>query len=512
MAYLFKLTYSMPPNVDTSMYIAKTFTYCMTCKKQKHSFKGCAINHHSLVVYDPDYSYGIEDEDSEIRLLIFRKRWIDIDETPIVRPKAFKSNCCPVHGERALGYCITCGRLVCFEEYAHFDHEMLLFVEHAVEWEKEISDDDILLYEELSNEIEGLEAWIDNRNELLDQNVKLQETVMRELGTHIANDSVLFLPHLVSALHTIASWKRSDGENDMDKISEELKSLKDERERLIVKESLLKYRDNWLSGKKSSKPDSWRMRRLDEVKGAYRTPEFAFDIYKRGMTHCNGIIRKDGLVLPLSLRRYGYDVIVVTLIPSTTLKVERIDRAARVDNHRAGVPTKIRLLYVFDHVPKYKSTNFNTLHNGVFYFIDTNDDIVKITFGYDWPDGTIVRSDEEVIESEYKFKRILTVFNSDVELMAVTVDGWVVYCKDGWHKLMYLPYDKIRYYVGTSNRDNAPIEVNMKRGALFSRSMAYRVCRPSVRCHLNALIYDSNLGVCIQRGIHYYSLSYAFQV
>lgn len=542
------------------MYNAKTLTYCVNCKKVKRAFKGCVDHHHSLVHYDPNYSYGVDDEDRE---LIFRKRWIDVDKTPILPFKEFYFNRCPVHGRRPVGYCITCRRLVCFEEHRHFDHDLLLFTEHSVPFEKDVSNDDALMYGELTAEMESIGAAISRRSQTLDENVKLQETIIRELGKHLVNDSSFFIPHIIKILNVITSWKRSDGERDMNRMEDVLEKLADEREALIVNKKLIQYKNRLIASRKRVKAsDRYGYMAAASVK-AMGHDSFRYTLYNDGATMVKGeyVATRNGIGLPLWIQDHSTDIKGKAIIavlnrgsPVYIYNMERMGRNSdRIDESK--------------HVLKRTSTNYSSLESGTLYFIDENDDIVRLRFKRITNDAHALH--EEVIPSKYKFKRILTLFKTTIPLVAVTIEGDVV-CMDNdgtWHVVMQLPYDKLLYYVGKSTMRTVPsqriqqdsfdvisdttddgddsiidetydpfesskqdersvdasnvprtveaiedVKTDPKQCVLFSKQMAYRPCRPSEKLRLDALSCDEYGDMLIHRGTNYYNLHYVFDL
>ena len=412
------------------MYNAVVNTFCCTCGKQKKKFKSCVRNHHE---------FAFEED-----ITALYNKYITPKRAPQIECEIKPSALCPAHDEEAIGYCINCKRCFCAKD-AHFDHKVFLFKDFGIDNNIEVNKD---VFDALMNAKRELSELPSKQQELTTINLKMKDDIIKALATALLKVSRTAQKYFIDCLCVISRFTTVDA--DIRAAMEDITIIDNDIHDLVLSDSVKNV--------------------ITDMTTFYAIPRKYYNV-EVGNGSVAVMTRTHMTVYDGSYSVYNYaNVLVADEYPY---------RAFQIDDKLITMSPNISIFNGTKRYTKNKLLNneVNYTVTDYMYFINEDHHIVKLN----------VETMEEVV-LDGKYKSIITTYNSKFDIAAIDENDNIMLYDTEWHKYpLKIPFDDIRYYIGTKH--NGP-------GIIASNSMIYRVGGPSIRIYANFIYYDNTIIIC----------------
>lgn len=494
--------------------------YCVDCKTYKRSFKQCFDKRHCLVSNDAEY----DDETRNLikDVLINRNKFVDLQtkykfndnldtmifilryiEPGFVPTRNIEpengyytefTNLCPIHHEEPHGFCLTCNRNFCFHENLHFDHKYILYADTNISREYDFSSDTLSKVNEYIALVESLKVINNNK----DFNINTHNEIINMLASSLVRaDSFTLKNGIVEALNVFNVDTNKLIEKDVDEVKAGIEPLVKYAVDMNTPLDILTYKMLFKEIPLNTRLLLNEYHRL-KICISCNYNILYYNFYKGNMYL--RVFNKDTKVqsyLYYNLYNHGFGFKKISIDKDKKFILSRHIRTTtneKIGSYKISViyskgsevsfTTKNILEVMFNkslHISDFTTTHkLSTSHVNTyidkanyFYFI-SDDGLIRVDmFELYINEKTCVYINEEkhnidntvedVIPTPTKPKRLLTLYNTKIDLMYVDENNDIYYFIDEyddfdthtltWNKLdviTFAKYDtKLRFYVGS---------------------------------------------------------------
>lgn len=468
-------------------------TYCFNCQRFKRSFNKCLTNHHELYFFNSNYKLPSDFPLSNRKL--FCKRFVSVPDEPIETYTLSESECtnlCPIHKNKALGYCFDCKRCICLTSKFHFSHDYILFFEFGISNDLEYNDNTIAKYKKLVEEKRMINDNLLNKDKLLKYNFDVKTCVLKLISSKIRFlNSTNCISNLIQLLVSFDSFS-------IDYDSGYFDFLKSRRTKLELKQRNFFYSRplqtliSRLNAIQTSDPlpISNGKIKTDSIHGNYKC---LFHFANSSDLTTNIIVRRNEDAhekhkFTYFVRRDYSDEtrLKFTNYQTSDFHIYYSDFEYARFNHITKSVSIVKIdkdtkkhqtAHILQNKYGNKRTNLNIKNN--LYFLNENYDLIKYN----------LKTQEEMeISCPYQFTRLLTLFQTNIEVFGVTPDAEIYYLKESrWYEFpINRPFDNIQYFIGNV------FNKNVEFGAIASNRYIFKTSGETTKILCNGIYCDES--------------------
>lgn len=428
--------------------------YCLKCNTFKRAIKRCIRGHHSIAIYQDDFHY--DESIDEHRKDIWKSRYTEEHDDENIKKFDYHdiepTDLCPVHHQRALGFCFSCNRSFCLENTSHFGHEYVLFSDLNPSFENVLTDS--LEKEEIQMQYAYMHDFVYRQDQIKTLNFSIKRQALQTLGLKLAEvNSIshdIISNHIVKCINIINSWTDEAFNQDTDEANELLEQVEGKISDLFISEALQSIK---------------KLRSSDEI------PKIMRSIAKKG--GCIRWNRLDRYSDQYRLKPYDFCFPLVIETEDSNEDFNKNERWKTI-NVYLNVPYGIKRLYQLDdnlwwehiylkdnsnhskYLVQHTFKNEDLIDKGSpdhIVFIDTNNDLIQVNINA----NSVEESTESVIPCPYEFKRLLKTYRTNIKAIGQTETNEIYYLDQAneWHELKFPNFNELAIgYIGGKYSDD----------------------------------------------------------